>query len=72
MNEFEAITNKLKDFKNRLHNQEEIDGISKILIDLREKYQTHLILVELNPSLLCKIYYPALLLVHLMHFYLGI
>ena len=38
MNEFEAVVNKLKDFKNRRHDQEEEDEISKILLELREKF----------------------------------
>ncbi|MFX1298013.1 MAG: YecA family protein [Promethearchaeota archaeon] len=38
MNEFKAVINKIKDFKNRQHNQEEEDEISKILLDLREKF----------------------------------
>ncbi|MEJ2248655.1 MAG: SEC-C domain-containing protein [Candidatus Lokiarchaeota archaeon] len=38
MNDLKTVEKILKNFKNRCHNQEEEDQISKILLDLREKY----------------------------------
>ena len=38
MNKLDAVVNKLKNFKNRLHNQEEEDEISEILLKLKEYF----------------------------------